>query len=88
MCACMRACMYVLKFVCMCVCMLINKYVYRFNGVVRDAKASQEKVFKKVGTVAILNGIDGFNSTVLLTYGQTGSIITYTHTVYILLTFE
>ena len=42
----------------------------RFNGVI-DARASQDDVFKKVGTAAVQNAIDGFNSTIFA-YGQTG----------------
>eukprot|EP01036_Dinobryon_divergens_P027336 gene27336-36096_t len=54
------------------------KHAFRFNGVI-DAKASQDDVFKKVGTAAVQNAIDGFNSTIFA-YGQTGSGKTFTLT--------
>eukprot|EP00602_Paraphysomonas_sp_CaronLab_P007215 CAMPEP_0185034954 /NCGR_PEP_ID=MMETSP1103-20130426/25460_1 /TAXON_ID=36769 /ORGANISM="Paraphysomonas bandaiensis, Strain Caron Lab Isolate" /LENGTH=758 /DNA_ID=CAMNT_0027571817 /DNA_START=185 /DNA_END=2461 /DNA_ORIENTATION=+ len=41
--------------------------------------ATQEEVFKRVGTAAVQNALDGFNSTIFA-YGQTGSGKTFTIT--------
>ena len=41
--------------------------------------ANQDDVFKKVGTAAVQNALDGFNSTIFA-YGQTGSGKTFTIT--------
>jgi kinesin family protein 6/9 len=51
---------------------------FHFNGIL-DATANQDDVFKKVGTAAVQNAIDGFNSTIFA-YGQTGSGKTFTLT--------
>lgn len=54
------------------------KHAYHFNGVL-DPSSSQDDVFKKVGTSAVKNALDGFNSTIFA-YGQTGSGKTFTLT--------
>ena len=54
------------------------KHSFNFNGIL-EMKASQEDVFKTVGTEAVQNALDGFNSTVFA-YGQTGSGKTFTLT--------
>ena len=54
------------------------KHSFNFNGIL-EMKATQEDVFKKVGTEAVHNALDGFNSTVFA-YGQTGSGKTFTLT--------
>ena len=46
------------------------KHAFHFNGII-DMSATQEDVFKQVGTSAVQNAIDGFNSTIFA-YGQTG----------------
>lgn len=53
-------------------------YGFHFNGVI-PMEATQEDVFKKVGTAAVQNALDGFNSTIFA-YGQTGSGKTFTLT--------
>jgi len=42
-------------------------------------EAGQEEVFDKVGSQAVINALDGFNSTIFA-YGQTGSGKTFTIT--------
>lgn len=54
------------------------RYDYHFNGIL-DADATQDEVFKRVGSSAVQNAIDGFNSTIFA-YGQTGSGKTFTLT--------
>lgn len=54
------------------------RFQYQFNGVI-DMNATQEEVFDRVGTAAVQNAIDGFNSTIFA-YGQTGSGKTFTLT--------
>ena len=51
---------------------------FHFNGII-DMKATQEDVFKRVGSAAVQNALDGFNSTIFA-YGQTGSGKTFTLT--------
>jgi kinesin family protein 6/9 len=53
-------------------------YRFKFNGIL-DMPAGQEEVFDKVGSQAVLNALDGFNSTIFA-YGQTGSGKTFTIT--------
>eukprot|EP00520_Triparma_pacifica_P006766 CAMPEP_0118637634 /NCGR_PEP_ID=MMETSP0785-20121206/3254_1 /TAXON_ID=91992 /ORGANISM="Bolidomonas pacifica, Strain CCMP 1866" /LENGTH=447 /DNA_ID=CAMNT_0006528827 /DNA_START=3 /DNA_END=1343 /DNA_ORIENTATION=+ len=53
-------------------------YRFKFNGIL-DMEAGQEEVFDKVGSQAVLNALDGFNSTIFA-YGQTGSGKTFTIT--------
>lgn len=55
-----------------------TKYAFQFNGIL-DESAKQDDVFKKIGTPAVQNAMDGFNSTVFA-YGQTGSGKTFTIT--------
>lgn len=45
-----------------------SKYSFHFNGII-EAKATQDEVFKRVGTAAVQNAIDGFNSTIFA-YGK------------------
>jgi hypothetical protein len=47
------------------------KHSYHFNGIL-DMTANQDIVFQRVGTAAVRNALDGFNSTIFA-YGQTGS---------------
>eukprot|EP00606_Chrysophyceae_sp_TOSAG23-5_P001197 GSChrysophyteH2.ASY1.ANO1.1382.1 assembled CDS len=54
------------------------KHSFHFNGTV-PMSATQEDVFKKVGSPAVQNALDGFNSTIFA-YGQTGSGKTFTLT--------
>jgi kinesin family member 6/9 len=54
------------------------RYDFQFNSVL-PMDATQEEVFKKVGTSAVQNALDGFNSTIFA-YGQTGSGKTFTIT--------
>jgi len=55
-----------------------TKYSFQFNGIL-DEKSKQDEVFKTVGVPAVLNALDGFNSTIFA-YGQTGSGKTFTIT--------
>lgn len=55
-----------------------TKHAYHFNDTI-GMKATQEEVFKKVGSPAVQNALDGFNSTIFA-YGQTGSGKTFTLT--------
>lgn len=54
------------------------KHKYHFNGII-TMDSTQEQVFKKVGTAAVQNALDGYNSTIFA-YGQTGSGKTFTIT--------
>jgi hypothetical protein len=47
------------------------RYSFHFNGIL-DMKIGQEEVFNRVGSAAVSNVIEGFNSTIFA-YGQTGS---------------
>jgi kinesin family protein 6/9 len=47
------------------------RYSFHFNGVL-EMNASQDDVFQRVGAPAVLNALEGFNSTIFA-YGQTGS---------------
>ncbi len=47
------------------------RYSFHFNGIL-DMSASQDEVFNRVGAPAVLNALEGFNSTIFA-YGQTGS---------------
>ena len=51
-------------------------YEFKFNGIF-EPDASQEEIFKKIGTKIINSSLEGYNST-LFCYGQTGSGKTYT----------
>jgi len=53
-------------------------YRFKFNGIL-GMEAGQEEVFDKVGSQAVINALDGFNSTIFA-YGQTGSGKTFTIT--------
>jgi kinesin family member 6/9 len=54
------------------------RHDFHFNGIIpMDAK--QDDVFSKVGSAAVQNALDGFNSTIFA-YGQTGSGKTFTIT--------
>ena len=53
-----------------------RKHVFQFNGIM-DETATQNDVFRVVGTPTVQNVLDGFNSTVFA-YGQTGSGKTFT----------
>jgi len=44
------------------------RHNFQFNGII-PMGASQEDVFKKVGTAAVQNALDGFNSTIFA-YGK------------------
>ena len=55
-----------------------ENYRFKFNGILPQS-AQQEEVFDNVGRQAVLNALDGFNSTVFA-YGQTGSGKTFTIT--------
>ena len=55
-----------------------SRYAFKFNGIL-DSKAKQDDVFRTIGTPAVRNVLDGFNST-LFAYGQTGSGKTFTIT--------
>ncbi len=46
------------------------KHNFHFNGVI-PMTATQDDVFKLVGTSTVQNALDGFNSTIFA-YGQTG----------------
>ena len=48
-----------------------TRYGFKFNGIL-DEKATQDNVFRSIGSPAVRNVLDGFNSTVFA-YGQTGS---------------
>jgi hypothetical protein len=48
-------------------------YSFHFNGIL-PMTATQEDVYKKVGSAAVQNALDGFNSTIFA-YGQTGTFI-------------
>lgn len=47
------------------------RHSFHFNGII-PMEATQDEVFTKVGTAAVRNALDGFNSTIFA-YGQTGS---------------
>ena len=53
-------------------------YKFKFNGILKE-QCGQEEVFDKVGSQAVQNALDGFNSTIFA-YGQTGSGKTFTIT--------
>ena len=53
-----------------------RKHTFQFNGIM-DETATQNDVFRVVGTPTVQNVLDGFNSTVFV-YGQTGSGKTFT----------
>lgn len=53
-------------------------YAFHFNGIL-GMNSSQEDVFSKVGTAAVQNAMEGYNSTIFA-YGQTGSGKTFTIT--------
>ncbi|GMH61721.1 hypothetical protein TL16_g03320, partial [Triparma laevis f. inornata] len=53
-------------------------YKFKFNGIL-PSQTGQEEVFDKVGSQAVQNALDGFNSTIFA-YGQTGSGKTFTIT--------
>tara|TARA_B110000305_G_C19253763_1_gene546053 strand:- start:102 stop:503 length:402 start_codon:yes stop_codon:yes gene_type:complete len=55
-----------------------ENYRYKFNTILSQ-DAQQEEVFDKVGHQAVMNALDGFNSTIFA-YGQTGSGKTFTIT--------
>ncbi|CAM9857781.1 unnamed protein product [Chrysoparadoxa australica] len=55
-----------------------TKYDFLFNGVL-PMDATQEEVFAKIGKEAVLNVLEGYNSTIFA-YGQTGSGKTFTIT--------
>lgn len=54
------------------------KHSFHFNGIL-DMTVNQDIVFNRVGTAAVNNALEGFNSTVFA-YGQTGSGKTFTLT--------
>jgi len=54
------------------------RHRFHFNGII-NMQATQDEVFKRVGTAAVQNALDGFNSTIFA-YGQTGSGKTFTLT--------
>ncbi|KAG5179598.1 P-loop containing nucleoside triphosphate hydrolase protein [Tribonema minus] len=55
-----------------------TRHEFKFNGVL-GANATQEQVFDSIGKDAVLNVLDGYNSTIFA-YGQTGSGKTFTVT--------
>ena len=55
-----------------------ERFEFHFNRVF-DADTLQDEVFDGVARAAVLNALDGYNSTIFA-YGQTGSGKTYTMT--------
>ena len=55
-----------------------TQHAFKFNAIL-DPKSKQDEVFRKVGAPAVINVLQGWNSTVFA-YGQTGSGKTFTIT--------